>query len=59
MGAGVAVAWAGQGALPRARSVGSWWPEWWWARSSVRAVLTGLGRQLTGDERVDLAARLP
>ncbi|ARZ65814.1 hypothetical protein SMD11_0148 [Streptomyces albireticuli] len=25
----------------------------------VRLVLSGLGRQLTGDERVDLAARLP
>ncbi|MGW2920749.1 DUF2267 domain-containing protein [Streptomyces angustmyceticus] len=25
----------------------------------VRAVLAGLGRQLTGEERVDLAARLP
>lgn len=25
----------------------------------VRLVLAGLGRQLTGDERVDLAARLP
>ncbi|MFF7656319.1 DUF2267 domain-containing protein [Streptomyces sp. NPDC007983] len=29
------------------------------AETVVRAVLTGLGRQLTGDERVDLAARLP
>lgn len=29
------------------------------AETVVRAVLTGLGRQLSGDERVDLAARLP
>lgn len=29
------------------------------AETVVRAVLAGLGRQLTGDERVDLAARLP
>ncbi|MGP3938963.1 MULTISPECIES: DUF2267 domain-containing protein [Streptomyces] len=29
------------------------------AETIVRAVLAGLGRQLTGDERVDLAARLP
>ncbi|MEU8827581.1 DUF2267 domain-containing protein [Streptomyces sp. NPDC048636] len=29
------------------------------AETVVRAVLTGLGRQLTGDERVDLASRLP
>lgn len=29
------------------------------AETVVRAVLTGLGRQLTGEERVDLAARLP
>lgn len=29
------------------------------AEESVRAVLAGLGRQLTGDERVELAARLP
>ncbi len=29
------------------------------AEKSVRLVLAGLGRQLTGDERVDLAACLP
>ncbi|MFC0600665.1 DUF2267 domain-containing protein [Streptomyces palmae] len=29
------------------------------AEESVRLVLAGLGRQLTGDERVELAARLP
>ncbi|WP_189177653.1 DUF2267 domain-containing protein [Streptomyces lasiicapitis] len=29
------------------------------ADEAVRLVLSGLGRQLTGDERVDLAARLP
>ncbi|MFI8961622.1 DUF2267 domain-containing protein [Streptomyces sp. NPDC053493] len=29
------------------------------ADEAVRLVLGGLGRQLTGDERVDLAARLP
>lgn len=29
------------------------------AEESVRAVLAALGRQLTGDERVQLAARLP
>lgn len=29
------------------------------ADNAVRLVLAGLGRQLTGDERVDLAARLP
>jgi uncharacterized protein (DUF2267 family) len=29
------------------------------AEQSVRAVLAALGRQLTGDERVELAARLP
>lgn len=29
------------------------------AESAVRLVLAGLGRQLTGDERVELAARLP
>ncbi|MEV6197847.1 DUF2267 domain-containing protein [Streptomyces sp. NPDC051920] len=29
------------------------------ADEAVRLVLTGLGRQLTGDERVDLAACLP
>ncbi|MGA5563340.1 DUF2267 domain-containing protein [Streptomyces platensis] len=29
------------------------------AEEVVRAVLAGLGRQLTGEERVDLAARLP
>ncbi|MGW2339299.1 DUF2267 domain-containing protein [Streptomyces sp. NPDC001661] len=29
------------------------------AEEAVRLVLAGLGRQLTGDERVDLAARLP
>jgi uncharacterized protein (DUF2267 family) len=29
------------------------------AEEAVRLVLTGLGRQLTGDERVDLAACLP
>lgn len=29
------------------------------AEMSVRAVLASLGRQLTGDERVELAARLP
>lgn len=29
------------------------------ADDAVRLVLAGLGRQLTGDERVDLAARLP
>lgn len=29
------------------------------AEQAVRLVLAGLGRQLTGDERVDLAARLP
>ncbi|MEU5161164.1 DUF2267 domain-containing protein [Streptomyces sp. NPDC020875] len=29
------------------------------AEEAVRLVLSGLGRQLTGDERVDLAARLP
>ncbi|MFE1440568.1 DUF2267 domain-containing protein [Streptomyces sp. NPDC058739] len=29
------------------------------ADQAVRLVLSGLGRQLTGDERVDLAARLP
>ncbi|MEU6280886.1 DUF2267 domain-containing protein [Streptomyces sp. NPDC047028] len=29
------------------------------ADEAVRLVLAGLGRQLTGDERVDLAARLP
>ncbi|MFM9372614.1 DUF2267 domain-containing protein [Streptomyces sp. Da 82-17] len=29
------------------------------AEESVRAVLAALGRQLAGDERVDLAARLP
>ncbi|MFI8306148.1 DUF2267 domain-containing protein [Streptomyces sp. NPDC085927] len=29
------------------------------AEEAVRAVLASLGRQLTGDERVDLAARLP
>ncbi|MCH0543275.1 DUF2267 domain-containing protein [Streptomyces sp. MUM 203J] len=29
------------------------------AEEAVRMVLAGLGRQLTGDERVELAARLP
>ncbi|MER5635124.1 DUF2267 domain-containing protein [Streptomyces nitrosporeus] len=29
------------------------------AEAAVRLVLEGLGRQLTGDERVELAARLP
>ncbi|MFE1271778.1 DUF2267 domain-containing protein [Streptomyces sp. NPDC058758] len=29
------------------------------AAEAVELVLSGLGRQLTGDERVDLAARLP
>ncbi|MET9736204.1 DUF2267 domain-containing protein [Streptomyces sp. NPDC006458] len=29
------------------------------ADDTVRLVLSGLGRQLTGEERVDLAARLP
>lgn len=29
------------------------------AEEVVRTVLSGLGRQLSGDERVDLAARLP
>ncbi|MEV2245482.1 DUF2267 domain-containing protein [Streptomyces sp. NPDC049970] len=29
------------------------------AESVTKAVLSGLGRQLTGDERVDLAAHLP
>ncbi|MET8732144.1 DUF2267 domain-containing protein [Streptomyces parvus] len=29
------------------------------AEEVIRLVLAGLGRQLTGDERVDLAARLP
>jgi uncharacterized protein (DUF2267 family) len=29
------------------------------AAEAVRLVLSGLGEQLTGDERVDLAARLP
>ncbi|MEU7642552.1 DUF2267 domain-containing protein [Streptomyces sp. NPDC039016] len=29
------------------------------AEEAVRLVLSGLGRQLAGDERVDLAARLP
>ncbi|MEV0114850.1 DUF2267 domain-containing protein [Streptomyces sp. NPDC050844] len=29
------------------------------AEEAVRAVLAALGRQLTGDERVELAARLP
>ncbi|WP_443056352.1 DUF2267 domain-containing protein [Streptomyces sp. IBSBF 3136] len=29
------------------------------AEEAVRLVLAGLGRQVTGDERVDLAARLP
>ncbi|MEU1471660.1 DUF2267 domain-containing protein [Streptomyces sp. NPDC005761] len=29
------------------------------AEEAVRLVLSGLGRQLTGDERVELAARLP
>ncbi|MFH8254090.1 DUF2267 domain-containing protein [Streptomyces roseolus] len=29
------------------------------AEEAVRLVLAGLGRQLTGDERVDLAGRLP
>ncbi|MGS2587534.1 DUF2267 domain-containing protein [Streptomyces hebeiensis] len=29
------------------------------AETAVRAVLAALGRQLTGDERVELAARLP
>ncbi|WP_340373860.1 DUF2267 domain-containing protein [Streptomyces sp. SS7] len=29
------------------------------AEAAVHLVLSGLGRQLTGDERVDLAARLP
>ncbi|MFE0514268.1 DUF2267 domain-containing protein [Streptomyces sp. NPDC058964] len=29
------------------------------AEEAVRAVLAGLGRQLTGDERVELATRLP
>ncbi|WP_407700421.1 DUF2267 domain-containing protein [Streptomyces beihaiensis] len=29
------------------------------AEEAVRQALAGLGRQLTGDERVDLAARLP
>ncbi|MEU8974802.1 DUF2267 domain-containing protein [Streptomyces monashensis] len=29
------------------------------AEKAVRLVLAGLGRQLTGDERVELAARLP
>ncbi|SDD89165.1 DUF2267 domain-containing protein [Streptomyces prasinopilosus] len=29
------------------------------AEEAVRAVLASLGRQLTGDERVELAARLP
>ncbi|MEU7011904.1 DUF2267 domain-containing protein [Streptomyces sp. NPDC046332] len=29
------------------------------ADEAIRLVLAGLGRQLTGDERVDLAARLP
>lgn len=28
------------------------------AEEAVRLVLAGLGRQLTGDERVDLAARV-
>ncbi|MET8955961.1 DUF2267 domain-containing protein [Streptomyces sp. NPDC004533] len=29
------------------------------AEEAVRLVLAGLGRQITGDERVDLAARIP
>ncbi len=29
------------------------------AEKAVRLVVSGLGRQLTGDERVDLASRLP
>ncbi|MFI1968297.1 hypothetical protein BLA24_13180 [Streptomyces cinnamoneus] len=29
------------------------------AEEAVRLVVSGLGRQLTGDERVELAARLP
>ncbi|MCF1598067.1 DUF2267 domain-containing protein [Streptomyces muensis] len=29
------------------------------AEEAVRLILAGLGRQLTGDERVELAARLP
>ncbi|MEV5131572.1 DUF2267 domain-containing protein, partial [Streptomyces sp. NPDC053705] len=29
------------------------------AEEAVRLILSGLGRQLTGDERVDLAACLP
>jgi uncharacterized protein (DUF2267 family) len=29
------------------------------AEEAVRLVISGLGRQLTGDERVELAARLP
>ncbi|MGW7368731.1 DUF2267 domain-containing protein [Streptomyces sp. NPDC054841] len=29
------------------------------AEEAIRLVLAGLGRQLTGDERVELAARLP
>ncbi|MFE9453132.1 DUF2267 domain-containing protein [Streptomyces sp. NPDC006739] len=44
--------------LERARYEGAY-PTRAQAEETVRAVLAALGRQLTGDERVELAARLP
>ncbi|MGW6260969.1 DUF2267 domain-containing protein [Streptomyces sp. NPDC055085] len=44
--------------LERVRSEGAF-PTRERAEEAVRLVLAGLGRQLTGDERVELAARLP
>ncbi|MFF0430966.1 DUF2267 domain-containing protein [Streptomyces sp. NPDC004327] len=44
--------------LERVRYEGAY-PDRERADEAIRLVLAGLGRQLTGDERVDLAARLP
>lgn len=44
--------------LERVRYAGAY-PTRERAEEAVRAVLAALGRQLTGDERVELAARLP
>ncbi|MEU1192468.1 DUF2267 domain-containing protein [Streptomyces sp. NPDC005859] len=44
--------------LERVRYEGAY-PTRTQAEKCVHAVLAGLGRQLTGDERVELAARLP
>nr|WP_051716198.1 DUF2267 domain-containing protein [Streptomyces bikiniensis] len=46
------------GLLERVRYEGAY-PTRERAEESVRSVLAALGRQLVGDERVDLAARLP